>query len=139
MEDTPAYTTGQEPELGKLDKLASDLLEAKKLEAQAKKHRIAVEEQIVMLVGSPDEGQRTHESDFFKVTVKGGVSRKADFKAMRELEGIGENLLPIKQNDELDLEGLRWLEANMPEVHTKLLTVITTTPRKTAVTVKEVA
>ena len=124
--------------MGKLDKLATDLLAAKKLEANAKTHRIEIEETIIMLLGAPAEGQRTHESDFFKVVVKGGVSRTADFKAMRQLEDVPANLLPIKQKDELDIDGLRWLEANMPEVHTKLLTVITTKPRKPAVTAKAV-
>lgn len=120
-----------------LKELAAAWLAAKKEEDAANRRRIEIEDQIVALTGKKDEGARTHRTDGFKVTVTGKVTRKMDWAAWEKVKGrIQANLRPIKTKEELDEKGVKYLQANEPEIYALL--PITVTPAKTAIDVKEI-
>ena len=118
-----------------LKELCTDWLKAKAAEARANKERVAIEEQIVELVGKRDEGAQTIEQDGFKVTTTGKVTRKMDWSKWAIVkEQIPVNLHPIKTKEELDETGVKYLRDNEPEIY-KLLP-IETKPAKTSIDVK---
>lgn len=120
-----------------LDQLSAAWLAAKKAEAAAAKERLAIEEQIVALTGKRDEGAQTHEAEGFKVTVTGKVSRKMDWDKWETVKAqIAPNLHPIKYKPELDEKGVKYLQANEPEIYALL--PIEVKPAKTAIEVKRV-
>lgn len=124
----------QEEKLKQADLLAEKLSKAKATEEQAKKGRIALENELAQLIGAPEAGQTSRETERYKIVLRGGVSQKADFEAMRET-GIPEHMLPIRLKPELDPKGLTWLQKNKPAEYQQVLATITTTPKKVAVTV----
>lgn len=120
-----------------LDQLSAAWLAAKKAENTAAKERAAIEEQIVALTGKRDEGAQTHEAEGFKVTVTGKVSRKMDWDKWETVKAqIAPNLHPIKYKPELDEKGVKYLQANEPEIYALL--PIEVKPAKTAIEVKRV-
>lgn len=120
-----------------LHQLAAAWLAAKKAENAAAKQRQAIEEQIVALTGKRDEGAQTHEADQFKVTVTGKVSRKMDWDKWEQVKAqIHPNLHPVKFKPELDERGVKYLQANEPEIYALL--PIEVKPAKTAIEVKAV-
>lgn len=115
--------------------LAESLLRAKAVERKANADRIAAEEALIAALGKRDEGAQTHNIDGFKITITGKVSRKMDWKAWMEIEeSIPPALRPVKMKPELDERGVKYLQANEPEIY-KLLP-LTVTPAKTAVDVE---
>jgi len=123
--------------MSELQKLCADWLAAKKAEAAANKQRLAIEEAIVTLTGKKDEGSKTHDTDGFKVTVTGKVTRKLDWEKWEQVKGqIHPNLWPIKMKPELDEKGVKWLQQNEVEIYALL--PITVTPAKTAIEVKAI-
>lgn len=120
-----------------LDQLSAAWLAAKKAENTAAKERAAIEEQIVAMTGKRDEGAQTHEAEGFKVTVTGKVSRKMDWDKWETVKAqIAPNLHPIKYKPELDEKGVKYLQANEPEIYALL--PIEVKPAKTAIEVKRV-
>jgi len=120
-----------------LKQLSADWLKAKAEEAAANKRRVAIEEQIVALTGKRDEGSQTHEAEGFKVTVTGKVSRKMDWDKWEQVKSqIAPNLHPVKFKPELDEKGVKYLQANEPEIYALL--PIEVKPAKTAIEVKAI-
>lgn len=120
-----------------LDDLAAALLEAKKVEAEARDMRIAIEQQIIETVGVKDEGAFTVKSDRFKVTTTGKLTRKVDWKkyhAVCEVR-IPEALRPVRIKEELDTKLIKHLESNEPELFAVMAECLTTSPAKPAVSV----
>lgn len=120
-----------------LEQLVAEWRVAKKAEATANKERAAIEEQIVALTGKKDEGSQTHEVEGFKVTVTGKVSRKMDWDKWEQVKAqIAPNLHPVKYKPELDEKGVKYLQANEPEIYALL--PIEVKPAKTAIEVKAI-
>ncbi len=115
--------------------LAQKWLDAKEAEREANAYRIKLEQEIVSALGKRDEGAQTHNVEGFKVTITGKVSRKMDWRAWESIENaIPPSLRPVKMKPELDEKGVKYLQANEPELY-KLLP-LTVTPAKTAVEIE---
>lgn len=120
-----------------LEQLSAEWLAAKKAEAAANKQRVAIEDQIVLLTGKRDEGSQTVDATGFKITVTGKVSRKMDWDKWETIKAqIAPNLHPVKFKPELDEKGVKYLQANEPEIYALL--PIEVKPAKTAIEVKAV-
>lgn len=118
-----------------LEQLVAEWRIAKKAEAAANKDRTAIEEQIIALTGKRDEGSQTHTVEGFKITVTGKVSRKMDWDKWEQVKSqIAPNLHPVKYKPELDEKGVKYLQANEPEIYALL--PIEVKPAKTAIEVK---
>ena len=127
------------PEAGNpLATLVADYIDAKRVEDQAKKHRVEIEERILALAPAREEGSQTTDlGNGFKVTTTGKLSYKADdLDALREIcRGWDANLVPIKTTHALDDTGCKYLRKERPELWAKLARVVTVTPAKTAIKV----
>lgn len=123
--------------MNELKELCNKWLHAKANETKATKERIAIEDEIVALTGKKEEGAQTIDAGAFKVTVTGKVSRKMDWTAWETVKhSIPTNLHPVKLKPELDERGVKYLQANEPDIY-KILP-IEIKPAKTAVEVKAV-
>jgi hypothetical protein len=117
-----------------LYELCIKLTQAKAAEEIAKAERVAVEEEIVKLCGARDEGSQTHTAEGFKVEITAVINRKMDWEKWADVESqIPEALRPIKMKEELDVPGVKYLQANEPQIYALL--PITVTPGKTGVKV----
>ncbi len=127
------------PEAGNpLATLVADYIDAKRVEDQAKKHRLELEERILALAPAKEEGSQTVDlGNGFKLTTTGKLSYKADdLEALREItRGWDANLVPLKTSTTLDDTGCKYLRKERPELWAKLARVITVTPAKTALKV----
>lgn len=121
-----------------VDQLVEDLIAAKRVEAEANKRRIAIEEQIVKMVGAKEEGASTTElANGMKLTVTGKLTYSADMEKLQEIcAKLPQEMRPIKTKVELDSTGAKYLRANEPAVWAKLSKAITVKTAKTSVEVK---
>lgn len=121
-----------------IEQLAQQLVAAKAAENAANKQRVAIEEQIVSMLGAREEGSATTELDNgLKLTVTGKMTYKADMLLLTSLcQNLPEALRPIKTEVKLDETGAKYLRNNEPEVWAQIAPAITITPAKTAVSVK---
>ncbi len=120
-----------------LEQLSAEWLAAKKVETTANKERVEIEEQIVLLTGKRDEGSKTHSATGFKITVTGKMNRKMDWDKWEAVKGqIAPILHPVKLKPTLDEVGVKYLQANEPEIY--VLLPLEVTPAKTSVDVKAV-
>lgn len=121
-----------------IDMLVEDFIAAKRVESEANKRRIAIEEQIIKLLGSKEEGATTTElASGMKVTITGKVTYSADMAALQALcAKVPEEFRPIKTKTELDSTGCKYLRANEPAIWAKLSKAITVKPAKTSIEVK---
>lgn len=121
-----------------IEQLATDLIAAKAAEAAANKKRVAIEEQIITMLGHKDEGSQTTElTNGLKITVTGKMTYSADMPALMQLCGdLPENMRPIKTKVELDQTGLKYLKNNEAEIWKHLSIAITMKPAKTSVEIK---
>lgn len=121
--------------MNELEGLCQEWLDAKKAETKATSNRVEIEEKIIALTGKRDEGAQTHEAGAFKVAVTGKITRKMDWDKWDAIKAsIPPNLHPVKMKPELDEKGVRYLQANEPEIY-KLLPM-EVKPAKTAVEVR---
>ena len=125
----------------KLETLCANLLDAKKNEDLAEANRIAIEQEIIGIVGLPVEGSKTHDAEGYKVRVEQKINRKLDNKAWAVIKDrIPEQLRPVKYVEEIKLEpvGVRWLMMNEPGYYRLLCTAMEEKPAKPAVKVEVV-
>lgn len=123
--------------MGQLEKLCSELLEARKDEARATGARIAIEADIIRIVGNKPEGSQTTEAEGFKVTTTGKITRSMNWSQWDLVKDqIPELLRPVKMKPELDTVGVKYLQANEPAIYALL--PIEVKPAKTSVEVKAV-
>lgn len=121
-----------------IETLAKDWLSAKAEEAAANKRRVALEGQIIDILGVIENSSKTHDVGDFKVTITGKLNYKANFTALDEaLKSIAMELHPIKVERKLDEKGLKYLQNNEPEIFNLIAPALTITPAKTSVTVKQ--
>lgn len=120
------------------EQLAQDYIAAKAAESKANKERIAIEEQLIKLLGAKPEGAETHElTNGLKVTITGKMTYKADMPVLLQLAGaLPENMRPIKMEPKLDETGAKYLRNNEPEIWKMLAPAIEVSPAKTGVTIK---
>jgi len=121
----------------KLDELAGRLYLAKQKEDAAKADRIEIESQIAARIPTADQGQRTVPiTGKAKLTVKRGLSHKADFDAITKVMADSKQASPIKTKTtrELDVQGYEYYREHDPELFALLSQHVAVTPRKPAVT-----
>lgn len=115
--------------------IANDLFEAKRVEREAEEKRIALEEELIAVLGKRDEGAKTHAVGDYKITITGRVNRKIDWDAFDVVSSkIPESLWPVKR--QLDVTGVKYLENNEPALYKVLAPALTVEPAKTTVTIK---
>lgn len=117
--------------------IAKDLFDARLEEEFATAKRIALEQELIDLVGAKKEGAQTHTIGDFKVTITGRLNRKIDWKTFDESisSKIPESLHPVKVKRELDETGVKYLENNEPQLYKLLSKALTIKPAKTNVTI----
>lgn len=114
--------------------IAADLFAAKQAEKEAEAKRIALEEELVAVLGKRDEGSKTHTVGNFKVTITGRVNRKIDWDMFDEVSSkIPESLWPVKRT--LDVTGVKYLANNEPTLYKVLAPALTVEPAKTTVSI----
>jgi len=112
--------------------IAEDLFKAKQAEKQAQLDRIALEEELIQVLGKRDEGSKTHTVGAYKVTITGRVTRKIDWERFDKVSSkIPENLWPVKRA--LDETGVKYLANNEPSLYKILAPALTVEPAKTTV------
>lgn len=114
-----------------------DYIEAKRLEENAKKARIAAEERILALAPAKEEGATTVEAGGYKITTTGKLTYSCDdLDALREITRKWDGaLVPIKTTAALDDTGCKYLRRERPDLWAELARVITIKPAKTSVKV----
>lgn len=118
-----------------------NLISAKASEDEARKQRIRCEERVALHVPGPESGSKTITlKDGTKITVKRGWNYKADCQGLIDLaRKLEMEYVPVKQTTryELDEKGYEWYRQNDRELFDKLSELVTVTPQKVAVEVKQ--
>ena len=119
---------------------ASDFMAAKKMVEEATKLLDECKQELIDILGQPDEGSKTHRISGFKVELKGVVNRKVDWDVLDAVCAEIERqeaffMAPIKVKRELDETEVKRLFREQPGVYARLAKAITATPGKTGVTV----
>ena len=119
---------------------AADLLAAKKMMDEAKKLVLECEQELIDILGQPEEGSKTHRLNGFKVELKGVVNRKVDWELFDAVCKTLEHdepffVAPVKMKRELDETYFKRLYKDQPGVYARLAKGVTATPGKTGVTV----
>jgi hypothetical protein len=121
-----------------LEHVAADLMAARALEKTATEQRVAMEEELIALLGAKAEGADTHNIGPYKVVITGKLNRKLDLKRYDQIvDRIPEQLRPIKVRRELDATGIKYLANNEPDIYALLANsgALTVEPAKTSVTI----
>lgn len=120
--------------------VAADLLAARKMRDEANKLVLEMEQELIEVLGSPEEGSKTHRLSGFKVEIKGVVNRKVDWDIFDSVCQTLERdepffVAPIKVKRELDETFFKRLYKDQPGVYARLAKGVTATPGKTSVSV----
>lgn len=122
--------------------IAFDLLEAKKAEAAATAHRVALEEELTGSVDGrkvDDEGAKTYSLDGYKVEIERKLNRKVVKGGLASIKlAVPTELCPVKVKEELDATGVKYLQNNEPQIFKKIAKFIETSPAKVSVKVTRV-
>lgn len=124
-----------------LDQLLIDLNQAKEVERKARENRIAVEEQIIGMVGAKEEGSKTVTAIHYKVRLVGKLSRRVDWPQYDEVvtrASLPASLLPVKLSRVLDVKKLETLEKDYPALHREIEQCITVAPQKIQVSIEQI-
>lgn len=136
MTDTTTQNGSNEPNL---ETLVARLAELKKLEDDAKLARVEHESRILPFLEQIEEGSKTTTlANGTKVTVKNGYNRRLDQEAWKRIKHkIPENLRPVQVKEVLNDTSLRYLKNNEPDFYKEMAAVVTTSPAKPYLTIKE--
>lgn len=117
--------------------IAEELFAAKQAEREANEKRIALEEELIAILGQKEEGAQTHQVGDYKITITGKLNRKIDWDMFDSAIAarIPESMHPVKLKRELDETGVKYLANNEPQLYKVLATALTIKPAKTAVTI----
>ena len=112
---------------------AADMLAAKKMVEEATKLLDECKQELIDILGSPEEGSKTHRLQGFKVELKGVVNRKVDWDVLDAVCAEIERqeaffTAPIKIKRELDETEVKRLFREQPGVYARLAKAITATP-----------
>ena len=121
-----------------IDFVAWELLEAKRLEDEARARRLEVEARLIDLIGVKEEGTTSIKTAYFKASTTGSLTRTL----VKDWEGVFAQLpdwvtdTVIRYKYEVAVSGLKELAAKAPEIYAKCLQAIVTKPAKPAVKVE---
>lgn len=117
--------------------IAEELFAAKLAEREANEKRVALEEELIVILGQKEEGAQTHQVGDYKITITGKLNRKIDWDMFDSAIAarIPESMHPVKIKRELDETGVKYLANNEPQLYKVLATALTIKPAKTAVTI----
>ena len=124
-----------------VDRLCSDLLTLRDIEARITDMRRAAEDAILAAVGASEatEGVETHEVEGYTIKVYGRMNRKVDADRLQELAaeaGLTEHLADLfRWKPEVNLAA--WKKA-ATSITTPLAAAITTTPGRPSVAVQPI-
>lgn len=115
--------------------IANDLYEARIAEREANEKRVALEEELISVLGAKEEGSQTHKVGDYTITIEGKLNRKIDWKAFDAFVAskLPESLHPVKVVREVDVKGVKYLANNEPQLYKLLSKALTVTPAKTYV------
>lgn len=124
-----------------LDELAEMHLQAKRMLDSAKAHLDLINEKIVQVVGTKDEGAFSLEGDFHKITTTQPLTRSVDAKLAKDIyqqlpRDLADGIFTWKPS--LNLKLYRELAKYQPDYHALISKAVTTKPGKPAVAVKVV-
>lgn len=128
-----------------VDDLAAKLLDAKRIEDDAKLARINAELQLIDICGSKAEGLMTVSTEKFRVETKAVISRTIDKKAFDELmDQVGDDVrsmisTAVSWKPSLRLSEYRALRDQYPDARAELDRVITSRQGKTQVSVRGIS
>lgn len=128
------------PQARTTDVVLGELVAAKAAESAANKARVALEEELIKVVGYDKiEGAQTFGIGEYKVTITGKLNRKVENVQALHMAcidlGLSPDLHPIRTKVEADQTALRYLAHNEIEIFAKLAKFIVTEPAKTAVSI----
>jgi len=118
--------------------IADELYQARIAEKEAHEKRVALEEELIALLGAKEEGSEKHKVGQYLITIQGKLNRKIDWKAFdaHVASKIPESLLPVKVVRELDVAGVKYLANNEPQLYKLLSKALTVEPAKTYVKIE---
>lgn len=124
-----------------LDELAAAHLEAKENLAAAQAKLNAINEQIVQVVGTKDEGSFSVDGDSYKITTTQPITRSVDSKLAKDVyaalpRDIADGIFTWKPS--LNLKLYRELEKYQPEHFKAVAQSVTSKPGKTQIKVAEI-
>lgn len=113
-------------------------LDAKAAEKLATEKRVALEHQIIQLVGSKEEGATSTECDGMKITTTGRLSYKADVLALQAMTaGWPADIQPVQVKYVADETRLKRIRADRPELWRSIAPAVEVKPQKTGVTITQ--
>lgn len=114
--------------------IAAELFELDRERKKLDQKRLALEEEIVAVLGKRDEGSKTHTVGDYKVTISARVNRSIDWEKFDEVsKKIPESLWPVKRA--LDETGVKYLANNEPAMYKILSSALTVKEGKTGVSI----
>lgn len=118
--------------------LTNDWMAAKTDERLANLRRIAIEEQLVKLVNTKEEGSVTTDiGDGIKVTTTGKLSYKVDRVTLDELtENWPDDIRPVRLELKVDETRLKKIRAEQPKLWSQIARAVEVKPQKTGVSIE---
>ena len=118
--------------------IAAELMAAKKIEADANRARVELENEFITAVAfDKTEGSQTFTEGPYRVTLTAKLTRKPsdmdDFIAAAKK--LPADLQPLKIKTEMDLAGVKYLMTEKPDLYKIVSKFLVTEPAKTAVVV----
>jgi len=121
-----------------IDFVAWELLEAKRLEEEARQRRLEVETRLIDLIGVKEEGTTSIKTAYFKASTTGSLTRTL----VKDWEGVLAQLpdwvtdTVIRYKYEVAVSGLKEIATKAPNLYAECLKAIVTKPAKPAVKVE---
>jgi hypothetical protein len=119
-----------------LNELINQFIIAKEKEKLAIEERVKLAEQIANRFEKHEEGNKSHDIEKYKVTVKRTINRTVDWNQFDEISQ-GKEHIPVKTKRELDEVGLKWIRENDSKYYVELSRAITAKPGRIAIEIKE--
>jgi hypothetical protein len=121
-----------------IKELTNDWLAAKTDERLANLRRIAVEEALIKLVNTKEEGSVTTDiGDGIKITTVGKLSYKVDRVTLDELtESWPEDIRPLRLELKVDETRLKKIRSEQPALWSQIARAIEVKPQKTGVSIE---
>jgi hypothetical protein len=118
--------------------LTNEWLAAKTDERLANLRRIAVEEQLVKLVNTKEEGSTTTDiGDGIKITTVGKLSYKVDRIKLDEMtESWPDDIRPLRLELKVDETRLKKIRSEQPALWSKIARAVEVKPQKTGVSIE---
>lgn len=122
-----------------IDELAHHLTVAKQREEEAKQHRVFIENELLKLIPSKDEGASHQLGQYYKATATFGITRK-----ITEPQELARAIKPetfeklVRTKYELNTRTLKSIQDLDPDTYKEVTRYIESKPKKAAVKVEEI-